>query len=550
MRGRALAWRGPLLSLATLGALALLAAAGERAIRRLRPEACAPLAREAVYLERDRVLLRPCFRRETVRGVPSLTWARGETEPGAPLTVPLRRTAGVRRIVVLGESSGSLLAAALQRQLGDPACARPVEVLNCAQHSAALEHVERNLDEALGYEPDAIVLVFGHNLRFRFPVDERALAARQWRNRSCLLAAIAPQRAEPAMSVVPLEGRLGDLERLLRRMTREAQGRGARLVLSAPAANLWFPPGGGDPAAPHLLDARYADATAGPLAAARLLAALPAAQRGPAERFREGEAFARAGERPLAREALQRAVDDDPGGGRVHSRTNALLRRFAAGSGVALRDTERELEREVASGLPGWESFLDTCHLSPEGFDREARAVLALLGDGAEAARCPPTARPPGASGLGAVLDGTLRYGAGSTAPSPWHEAAALAVEQWLAAAPAASERALADFVAGLGGRADPGQASRMLVALAEGCARAGRAELARDLNERARRADEGSPDPWRQRGLFALRRGDREAARAALTRALELAPADRAARHLLDRLSADAPAAQGRQRG
>ncbi|MDP3214140.1 MAG: hypothetical protein Q8S73_08550 [Deltaproteobacteria bacterium] len=541
MRGRALAWRGPLLSLATLVALGLLALAGERAVRRLRPETCAPLAREAVYLERDRALLQPCFRRETVRGVPSLTWARRETEPGAPLTLPLRRTPGVRRVVVLGESSGSLLAAALQRQLGDPACARPVEVLNCAQHSAALEHVGRNLDEALGYEPDAIVLVFGHNLRFRFPVDERAIAARQWRNRSCLLAAIAPQRAEPAMSVVPLDGRLGDLERLLRRMTREARARGVRLVLSAPAANLWFPPGGGDPSAPHLLDARYADATAGPLAAARLLAALPDARRGPAERFREGEAFARAGERGPAREALLRAVDDDPGGGRVHSRTNALLRRFAAGSGVALRDTERALEREVPSGLPGWESFLDTCHLSPEGFDREARAVLALLGDGdGAAARCPPAERPPGFSGLGAVLDGTLRYGAGSTAPSPWHEAAALAVEQWLAAAPAASERALADFVAGLGGRADPGQASRMLVALAEGCARAGRDALAGDLNERARRADEGAPDPWRQRGLFALRRGDREAARAALTRALALAPADLATRRMLDRLSAN----------
>jgi tetratricopeptide (TPR) repeat protein len=539
-------WLGRLLvSLGALAALGLAFAAAELATRRAHPARCAAFAAETADIARTRSFLLPCYRRGTVGGRPSLIPARDLSGSARPHVIPLRKRAGVLRVAVIGESSGFLLGNELLRQLEGPVCGATHEVLNCAQPASALEHVEQNLDEVLQYEPDVIVLVFGHNLSFRFSTDDRRLLARQWVTRSCVLATMTRQQRPSQMSNEPTERRLAAFERFLQRLVGETRRRGVRLVLNTMAANLWSPPGiTSDRYVPGLVEASFLEATQGPRAAARHLQTIPNPT--PFERFRAGEALARAGDLGLARRALIEAIDMDASSGRAQSRTNALLRRVAQAPGVVLRDTERELARAVDSGLPGWESFEDHCHLLPTRMHDEARSVTALLRGAAVGSASPVCEHPPWRGEqrleLGDTLAGALRYSAGSRARSSWHAAASLAVEQWFRRDPVVTERAIGAFIAGLRGRVDPGQASRMLFAIAEGCHRAGRVDRALAVNELARLADERDPGPWYQRGLFALRGGDRAASLAALSRALAIAPSDRESRDLFERVSAMAP--------
>lgn len=117
-----------LLSVLACGAALLVAELAVRWSGRVR----APTPSERESLEHTARYLDRC-RHLSLRG--GALWLAGASDDVRP--VPQIKRAGVRRIVVIGESSAGMLAAGLS---GQYTCDR-VEVLDCAQGGAALEHV-------------------------------------------------------------------------------------------------------------------------------------------------------------------------------------------------------------------------------------------------------------------------------------------------------------------------------------------------------------------------------------------------------------------------
>jgi tetratricopeptide (TPR) repeat protein len=492
-------------------------------VRLLWSEPCARVRQEHERVTAARRYLEPCFHSER-RGGEDVLVAASMPAGDAPRALPRRRRAGATRIAVVGESSADLLAKHLANLRTGAAC-NDLEVLNCAQPGSALEHVARRFEEVLGYEPDAVVLLFGHNVHFRFELDERTLRLLSLRTQSCLLSQLAPE--PPAPPDAPLDRRLDALEAFLRDAAAKARARGVALAVATMPANLWLPPGSGpqDEAEPRHLEARFLEASGRGGESLRLLEALAAEQDFAVWHFRIGVQLARAGDAHGAYRALHRAVDGDGLRLRAPSRVNDRLRSVAAEEKLLLRDTERALESRAPGGLPGWESFSDNCHLLPAALDREAAAILSLLGEAAVVAPgCDAEASGLPEKGLAGVLEGVFDL-ASSWPPDvalTWYQGLALAVESWLGRAPEAAERDVGAFLDGASFAAAPeGERMRLLVAVAEGYERAGRHRRALALNAQARAA--GGVEPWVQKGLFHLRRDEPERARQAFERALAL---------------------------
>lgn len=522
-RGRS-ATTGVLVSVAAVALMAVLGALAEFGARRLRPESCAHAQRKAEMVSVSIRFIAPCFVSE-VRGGEEVLVASDDTNRDAT-AIPRRRTAGVPRIAVVGESSARLLGEHLSRIAAAPGCAE-LEVLNCAQPGSALEHVDRRFDEVLAYAPDAIVVLFGHNLAFQFETDERKLRLLGLLSRSCVLSALAPTAPPP--DAPWLDARLGAFERFLRGAAARARGRDVVLALATTPANLWIPPASGTREEEDLrfLQVRFLDAIGRSAEAGALLESLARDETEPYWHFQLGARLARAGGAgDRARQELHRARDEDSLRTRAPGTVSDLLRRVSAEEGLLVYDAERDVESRAPGGLPGWETFVDNCHLLPDEFDREAMAIVSLLRG---ATRLPPSCDPaPTAAldkGLGDVLVGV--FDLTSSGPPDfvrlWYEGLALAVESWLARHPAAADLEVNAFLEGEAFAAARGteRHTRMLLAVAEGYSRAGMRDRARELNARAREA--GGAEPWVAKGLVDLRDGQPAAARRAFERALAL---------------------------
>lgn len=502
------------LSAASLAVFAALLGVGELVARRRGPED--PATRfERDFLDSSLRLLGPCYRREGDR----LVLAGAAQSPRSRArSVPAARTPGVPRIVVVGESSADMLAVALEAALRQGPCGRRYEVLNCALPGSGLEHLERRFEEALDAQPDAVVVTFGHNLRFALPTDALRIRARRVRLQSRLftaLGALFDQR--PHASNAPLAARLPRFEDFLRRASREARARHAGLVVTTMASNLWSPP-----SAPRVererddaLDARFTEAVRGPAAAAAAFAPSDDPLTPAYRDFMRGVLLARAHDRDGARRSLERALARDTLATRAAPAVNDTIRRVAAAEGFALRDTAQAIEAAAPMGLPGWESFSDACHLRPGAMEREAVAVFA-------AAR--PALGLPDACGATtppmswAVDLSTYLRAVRSFAPDESlgaYEAVALRVEARRRSDPDDAADEVARYL-----DATPSPPPAALAALAEGTWRAGAVDEALALNARARDAA-----AWAQLGLFRLRQRDAVGAAEALQRALAMDP-------------------------
>jgi tetratricopeptide (TPR) repeat protein len=506
---------GLLLSLGSLLATVLLVLLAELAARVLMPEACGKVQQEAERVAAARRYLAPCFENE-----------------------PPRRRPGVARIVVVGESSGDLLAKHLERLAAAPGCGA-FEVLNCAQPGSALEHVARRFEEVLDYQPDAVVLVFGHNIHFQFEMDESKLRLQSLRTRSCLVSRFAAE--PPPSGSAPLDARLVALERFLRGAAAKARDRKVELVVSTMASNLWLPPGSGsrDENEPRLLEARFLEARGRTDDSVRQLEALVAQRDFALWHFEIGVLLARAGEARRAYEEMHRALDDDGLRLRAPDGVNDLLRRVAADENLPLRDTVRVLESSAPGGMPGWESFSDNCHLLPSALDREAAAIVSMLPEGASLPSGCRVQQSESLHKLRDVLDGVADFVA--TWPPDvarvWYRGIALAVESWVGRERNGADREVKAFLdaASFADRPDEVKAL-LLVAVAEGYERAGRHARALALNELARSA--GGATPWVQKGVFHLRHGEDGEARQAFEQALALESERRDARAFLEAMS------------
>lgn len=518
-----------------LGAVVTLLLVAEAIARALFPET-PELRAEVEFVERSLNYLQPCFRHvgdslvETNAGLPGTPRAR---------SIRRARTPGLARIAVIGESSAEQLGASLDNLAGRLSCGRRVEVLNCAVPGSGLEHLQRRFDEVMQESPDAVVVTFGHNLRFMLPSDPAKLWARRLRYPSRLLTRLgglfdrAPQGAN-----APLARRLAQFETFLRRAAGQTRARRVGLVVSTMPSNLWMPPSSmpSERSAPALLDARYAEATVDARAAAE---ALPRAAdpRAPASLdFERGVFYARAGDVEAARDSLQRALERDSFAMRASAEVNAVIRRVAAQEGVTLRDTDEAITASAPQRLSGWESFQDNCHLLPAKIEQEALAVFALA---RPSLGLPATCVPARGerSGDDRDLSSFLRQLGGFPRDQAalWYDAVALRVERRLPADPSGATQEIERYLL-----ATPTPPPEALVALAEGFARAGRGAEARSLNARARAAR--SAEAWVQLALFELRARSIEPARAALRQALAIDPQRADARRFLDRLGGAAP--------
>jgi len=493
--------------------------------------------------EEQAELLAPCASRVVENGQEIL---RVGSTMGSGVQFPSARTPGVSRIAIVGESSGELLGRALDDLSRDGNGGRHFEVVNCARAAADLEVSARLFDEVLRYAPDAVVVVFGHNIRYQYQLGALRLHAQRLVGASCLLTALASvsPAGDDALKTMPIASRLAGFEEVLRRTAEETRSRGVRLVVSTMAANLWLPPRANniwhDEAVGNAMrldaEGRVDEALEG--------LSPPGGEPG-VRSFLTGVLHARAGRSEPAREALRRALDEDPAAYRAPTAVNALIRQIAAETGALLRDTERAVEAKAPGGLPGWESFVDNCHLIPDVIRDEAVAILGLVGADAIAADDSDNPEIPAATAysvefpLERTISGVFEsWSGGST--SPFSQGLAYAVGQWLAI----DEGRTNDAVRRAIQRAENQEPGRLdvLLPIADALAHAGRMSDALRVNDRARQRDPSSSHAWRQAALFALRSGDSGAAHAYATRAIGLDPRDRAADSILRATANGAP--------
>jgi tetratricopeptide (TPR) repeat protein len=349
-----------------------------------------------------------------------------------------------------------------------------------------------------------------------------------------LLTSLLPEeQGDPGLHIADLDSKLTALELFLRRAVDTSRQRDIRLVLSTMAVNLWMPPRSSG--LTHDAKASEAILLAEEGRTDAALASLVAANGTGAEAgFRAGTWLARAGRTAEAYRELQRAVDEDPGPDRRPSAVNALIRSLAREPDVLLRDTEAAVEARAPQGLPGWESFLDNCHLTPLGVDIEARELLTLLGaasNGCNPAGWQRKRSRPEELALNQFIDGVLgTWGGGN-----FSRALTYAVATHYAAdagrTVAAVERAMARIESETQPRSD------ILVSIAEAWRQVDRTDEARRINEMARRRDPGSINALNQAAILAWRSGSDTQARAFATETLRIDPADQLAPALLRRV-------------
>lgn len=465
-------------TLVTLLLLGSAFAAVETTVRWFRPDDCAAIRGDGQQAERLAALLKPCLGPvdQLVRSV--------ILQHGSPDEL---------RIAVIGESSAGLLGAQLATTAAAaPVCDRPIEVMDCGQWRASIEHVRRRLDEVLAYSPNVVVLVFGHNTRFRLPMQRTSLWARAVADRSCVLG-LALSRGEtlPTEPIVSIDERLPDFEALLDYAAEATAAHGAKLIVTTMASNEW------------LLPNNPFGAVDEPLARARALAAagrrdeaidtLRVASGRPdtsaALFFQLGAWLAERGDATDARQALQQAVDLDPSGFRAHSRVNDTIRRVAERRDIILRDTEAALA-ERAGAVPGWETFRDNCHLDSLAVSEEADAILSLA---RSAVGLPPLdvacRQRDRLASLRGIVDSVAPTGGGR-----WAWSLPYATQQWLAADPEGAARDLTTFLASPELAAvGPNARAEIMVGIADGFARADRGRK-RWISRRGRRAYRGHP--------------------------------------------------------
>jgi len=504
---------------------------------------------EAEFIQASLAYLEPCATTERrADGV----WIVGDEQPERnAFALPLQPTPDVIRIAIVGESSGSMLAFKMGEVLGQSPARERFQIINCAAPGSGLEHVERRAREVLTYQPNVLVVIFGHNVDFRYPMDEAALRSSSWRQSSALVSAlVAWLSPPPSPATTPLNERLQQFDSWLQELSAAARQQGTQLVLTTMTPNLWAVPRSTWQAQtdPQFLAARFDYAAGQQARAVDALTTLVQNRDEALWHFVLGTWLARAGDSAAARRHLRRALDADGrppdsngapvGRDRAPSAINDIVRRMAHENDLPLRDTEHDMERSAHDGLPGWDVMQDHCHLQAALLLREAAIVLDLTQELSDvpADRRVELVRPASDTkpGLTKILE--LSTSAPRTSGAPIL-GVALAVERWLRDDPVASRATIQTFLSGSGYAAapDPAGAGIALAGIAEGYWLAGYPDDALAINALARQ--QRGTEPWVQLGLFSVQRGDLAGARQAFGQALERDPNRADAAFFLDRL-------------
>lgn len=546
----------------------LCVALAELAARKLAP-ATAEERHETELLQYALSFQQPCARAEGDgwREVPrSLDPAR-PPPPGRLLSA--RPPPGVSRVIVVGESSAWLLASRMQRAVAASPCGARVEVWNCGVPAAAPELVERRMREAYRYAPDALVLVFGHNLHYGFvPQDERAVRLQIARSRSRLLTLAARRWAPRRLDhnpldeldaqgrVIPIRTRAARTDadvrrssRMLARVADEARRRGVAMVMTTMPSNRWMPPTvrEEDRVDPRYLDALFLRAMGRREDARAALTALAGRREVALDAYTLGDWALEDGDAAGAGEWFDRAIALSPSLARAPDALNDAVRQIARRTSHPLRDLAADLAASAPDGLPSWELFSDNCHLLPAALDREALRFLDLAREASQtgsARGCAITARPDPPVHPAAALVTLARGLAGESEVGEhiaWDLAITSLVSRMLRVDPGYDRVIAASLERDLPSMGDLRTRDRIVTAIAAGYRRAGNLPRAEALESLAMRED-GWVGAYVQSALGRLGAGDRAGAAARLARALALDPQHPAVRFFARRVASEQP--------
>ena len=308
--------------------------------------------------------------------------ARPNRQNALEFSFLMPKPAGVKRVLVIGESAAALLARPGKDTFADIFAARTggrVEVINCGMGGYDSSRILPVFREALEYSPDLILLLSANNEvgpRIEACPNPAGFFRAGWRWLRAAFFSLG--RGWRAGSAAEIESTYAAR---LDAMTALAAGRGVPLLIFALPYNPAYPPAGPMP----LEDASFAAAFelleggdhAG--AAARLEEFL-AAQPGDAfGLYYLGLTAQRAGDAARAKEFYERAVEADPLRDRTGAARNAAVREAARRGGACLADLEGELagvRSPLADGVH-WHQRYD-----------KAAALVALRG----LAACPAAA--------------------------------------------------------------------------------------------------------------------------------------------------------------
>ena len=328
----------------------------------------------------------PFFRTEIVRGRQELIQVPRHPFFSSKQRFSLAKPPGLRRIVVIGESSALFLGQDLQAKTAHNESFQQFETVNMAVGASDLEQTMRRFHEALHCSPDAIIVLFGHNLFFHYPTMEMSGCPGVDRLRLlclksrlvCLLSEHQGTHRRPV--AFQTRGRCLAFRESLSKMAVEAKRRGVRLALCTVPGNLHFPPAAEESVRciPEFLGTKYLYWTEKRERAMQSCRELLLHRPEAWWNFQLGEWLYRAGRYDEARRQLIAAQDGDADRRRVITRANALIRAVSRKEGLVLLDFDKQVSNSALHGVPGWLDFRDNCHLRNVGF--ETAECLRVLG--------------------------------------------------------------------------------------------------------------------------------------------------------------------------
>ncbi|MFI5351237.1 MAG: SGNH/GDSL hydrolase family protein, partial [Elusimicrobiota bacterium] len=316
---------------------------------------------------------------------------------------PFDKRPGTKRIVVVGESSALGLGAALAIHVRQAAPDSGIEVLNMGFGGASLEQVENNFRESLRYDPDVVILCFGHNLMMSHPaLTPLELRMNSAIRKSHFLSFLIDRRDRPPFVQASLGSRMEALNRFIRDSARLAKERHIALVVCTMPSNLMFPPvsDAGERAAAPYLESSYEAAKPDDGKALAILRDAADKDPVPLWIFQTARRLLRKGDYAAARGRFLAAKDLDRQHDRAAAPVNALIRAAGRDEKLVVLDFDRLVAALAPHGIPGWESFIDHVHVSTPLRTLEAsvawKACRGPLGAGPAAGPADSPIPPPG----------------------------------------------------------------------------------------------------------------------------------------------------------
>lgn len=307
---------------------------------------------------------------------------------------------GARRVFIVGGTPAF--------RLGSAAAGGRTEVVNCGMQGYDSSRVRRVAEEALGYEPDLLIVLAGSDEGEEEPCSgaEADLRREQFRalERSFFTAGRGRREAASAAS-------LALYRRNLDAIAGAAKKAGIPVVFATlPVALRDLPPDAPLPLGLRAFAEGYTLFHSGLYreASARFDLALSAGRPDPAVCFYAARSREKLGETEAAGKLFARAAALDPDSARPSIPRNGAVRAAAAAGGGCLADLEAFFASRAAGGLTGFDEMLDGVRWRA-GLNGEVAAELLRA-----AGRCGlkglgpwPGAEPAGAAGK----DAGLRFG-------------------------------------------------------------------------------------------------------------------------------------------